>query len=321
MSDIDFQNELENRKVVLLAGGVGGAKLADGLARLLPAENLTIIVNTGDDFGHLGLTVCPDLDTVMYRLAGVANDETGWGRAQESWRTMGVVADLGGPDWFRLGDLDLGVHLTRTDLLQKGQTLTAVTQQLCQKLGIKATVLPMSNQPAPTKIQSGETIYPFQEWFVKERWQPPVDKIVLPEDARATAMVSKALEAADIVCIAPSNPFVSIDPILNVYPIRAMLSDLPRVVLAMSPIVGGDAVKGPAAKMMREKGMAVSATAVSEYYGDLLDGFVYDVQDEGQMDGIDLATLCTNTMMFTAQDRQRLAQEVLTFAFDLFHNL
>ncbi|MCA9968259.1 MAG: YvcK family protein, partial [Anaerolineales bacterium] len=151
--------------VVVLAGGVGGAKLADGVARILPAENVTIIVNTGDDFEHAGLTICPDLDTVMYRLAGVANDETGWGRAEETWRTFEEVASLGGPDWFRLGDLDLATHLTRSHLLKQGETLTAVTQHLCAKLGIRAAVLPMSNQPAPTQIQSGDTLYPFQTWF------------------------------------------------------------------------------------------------------------------------------------------------------------
>ena len=321
MSKIDFQQELKNRKVVLLAGGVGGAKLADGLAQLMGDGRLTIIVNTGDDFEHLGLTVCPDLDTVMYRLAGVANDETGWGRAGESWRTIESVAALGGPDWFRLGDLDLGVHLTRTDLLRKGDSLTAVTQHLCKKFGIQATILPMSNQPAPTKIQSGDTLYPFQEWFVKERWQPPVDEIMLPEDVRAPAQVSLVLQEADIVIIAPSNPFVSIAPILNVYPIKAILRDLPRVVLAVSPIVGGDAVKGPAAKMMKEKGMDVSATAVSAFYGDLLDGFVYDIQDKGLMDQAEIETLCTNTMMYNAQDRKQVATEILTFAFAMFDHL
>ena len=206
-------------KVVVLAGGVGGAKLADGIARILPSEDVTIIVNTGDDFEHLGLTICPDLDTVMYRLAGVANDETGWGRAGESWRTIGEVAALGGSDWFKLGDLDLATHLVRTNMLRAGESLTAVTHHLCQKLGIQVAVLPMSNQPAPTKIQSGETLYDFQTWFVQEKWQPPVTEVVLPEDVRATRSVIRAFETADLVLIAPSNPFVSVDPIFNVYPI------------------------------------------------------------------------------------------------------
>ncbi len=317
MSKFDLQSVLMKYKVVLLAGGVGGAKLADGLAQVVPNCRLTIIVNTGDDFEHLGLMVCPDLDTVLYRLAGVANDATGWGRAGESWRTMGVVEELGGPDWFALGDLDLATHLTRTDLLSKGELLTAVTQHLCKKLGIDTAVLPMSDQPAPTKIKSGDTVYPFQEWFVKERWQPPVEEIILPDDVRASTAVTLALQAADIVLIAPSNPFVSIDPILNVYPIKAMLTDLPRVVLAISPIVGGDAVKGPAAKLLREKEMDVSATAVADYYGSLIDGFVYDIQDKGELDDAKIATLCVDTMMYDVQDRKRVAEDVLSFALKL----
>jgi LPPG:FO 2-phospho-L-lactate transferase len=304
-------------KVVVLAGGVGGAKLADGIARILPPEDVTIVVNTGDDFVHLGLTICPDLDTVMYRLAGVANDETGWGRAGESWRTITEVAALGGPDWFKLGDLDLATHLVRTQLLREGETLTAVTQHLCQKLGITVSVLPMSNQPAPTHIQSGETIYPFQTWFVQEKWQPPVSRVVLPDDVRATRSVIRAFETADLVLLAPSNPFVSIDPILNVYPIRALLMDLPQAIIAVSPIVGGQAVKGPAAKMMQELGLPHTSRAVADYYDELIDGFVYDVQDAGSCEGLEIATRCLDTMMYTAEDRTRLAQEIIEFAEEL----
>ena len=301
-------------KVVVLAGGVGGAKLADGISQSLPAEDVTIVVNTGDDFEHLGLTICPDLDTVMYRLANVANDETGWGRSSESWHAIAEVARLGGPDWFRLGDLDLATHLTRTHLLKEGLTLTAVTQHLCQKMGINVTVLPMSNQPAPTNIQSNETIYPFQTWFVQEKWQPPVTKILLPEDVRATRAVIRAFETADLVLIAPSNPFVSVDPILNVYPIRELLMDLPKAVIAVSPIVGGEAVKGPAAKMMQEMGLPLASQTVATYYGDLIDGFVYDTQDAGSCDDLPLATCCLDTMMHNQADRLRLAQEILQFA-------
>ncbi len=304
-------------KVVVLAGGVGGAKLADGIARVLPAEDVTIVVNTGDDFEHLGLTICPDLDTVMYRLAAVANDETGWGRAGESWRTITEVAALGGPDWFRLGDLDLATHLTRTHLLKEGETLTAVTQHLCTQLGINVTVLPMSNQPAPTQIQSGDTIYPFQTWFVQEQWQPPVTKVLLPEDVRSTRSVIRAFETADLVLIAPSNPFVSIDPILNVYPIRELMMDLPKAVIAVSPIVGGQAVKGPAAKMMQELGMTLSSQTIATYYDNLIDGFVYDQQDAGSCDDLEVATLCLDTMMHNEADRIRLAQAVLQFANEL----
>lgn len=310
-------------RVVCLAGGVGGAKLADGLARVLPPENLTVVVNTGDDFRHLGLTICPDLDTVMYTLGGVANPETGWGRAGESWRAIREAGRLGAPDWFNLGDLDLATHLTRAHWLDAGETLTAVTRRLCDGFGIAPAVLPMSDQPAPTLIEtdSGEVgtyeVLPFQVWFVRERWQPAVRRVLLPEDARAPAAVVRALESADLVILAPSNPFVSIDPILNIYPIRAMIEDVPQAVVAVSPIIAGQAVKGPAAKMMAERGMDVSAAAVASYYGHLIDGFVYDAEDEGMAAEDGLALLCTDTMMHTPADRERLAREVLAFSGEL----
>lgn len=305
-------------RVVCLAGGVGGAKLADGLARILPPEHLTVIVNTGDDFRHLGLTICPDLDTVMYTLGGVANPETGWGRAGESWRAIGEAGRLGGPEWFNLGDLDLATHLTRSHGLDAGETLTVVTRRLCAGFDIGPAVLPMSDSPAPTLIETdtGE-ILPFQVWFVRERWQPVARRVILPDDARATTAVIRALEAADVVLIAPSNPFVSIDPILNVYPIRALLEDVPQAVVAVSPIIAGQAVKGPAAKMMAERGMDVSAAAVAAYYGHLIDGFVYDAQDTGMIAEDAPALLCADTMMTGATERERLAREVLAFAGEL----
>ena len=303
--------------IVVLAGGVGGAKLAEGFTQIVPPEQLTIVVNTGDDFQHLGLTICPDLDTVMYLLGHVNNTETGWGRAGESWRTISEVAKLGGDDWFRLGDLDMATHLVRTSMLNDGETLTAVTRHLCQQFNIQHTVLPMNDHPTPTMIETDDGVLPFQTWFVKERWQPVVKQVILPEDARASKQVAQALQKADFVFIAPSNPFVSIDPILNCYPIREMVMDLPKAVIAVSPIIGGDAVKGPAAKMMQERGMVVGETAVSDYYGDLIDGFVYDIQDKGNMDNAEIPTLCTNTMMIDAASRQRVASELLTFATDL----
>jgi LPPG:FO 2-phospho-L-lactate transferase len=311
MNNVSFSD----LNIVCLAGGVGGAKLAEGLAQIVPPERLTIIVNTGDDFVHWGLTICPDLDTVLYTLAGVANVETGWGRAGESWRVLEEVAQLGGPDWFRLGDLDLALHLTRSHMLHEGESLTAVTRHLCQKLDIPAEVLPMSDQPTPTLIETADGMLPFQTWFVKEKWQPAVRKVHLPDDVRATPRVIQKLETADLLLIAPSNPFVSIDPILNVYPIREMVTDLPQAVVAVSPIVGGKAVKGPAAKLMQEMGLPVTAQAVADYYDDLLDAFVYDEQDPpGSVTADGLLTLRLDTIMHTAADRQRVAQAVLAFA-------
>lgn len=308
-------------QIVCLAGGVGGAKLADGLAQVVPPQNLTIIVNTGDDFRHLGLMVCPDLDTVMYTLAGVANPETGWGRKDESWRAMQAVAQLGGPGWFKLGDLDLATHLTRTHWLDEGLSLTAVTRQLCRQFQIQPTLLPMSDQPAPTYIETGTGRLPFQAWFVKERWQPPVKQVILPPDIKTSREVGLALEKADIVILAPSNPFVSIEPILNVYPIRAMLEDLPQLVVAVSPIVGGRALKGPAAKMMPELGLAASATAVADYYGDLIDLFVYDRQDEGQVAPAAATAVCLDTLMADLPGRARLAREILKLAVESIESL
>jgi LPPG:FO 2-phospho-L-lactate transferase len=298
-------------KVVCLAGGGGRAKLAFGLARLLPPEQLTIVVNTGDDFTHLGLTICPDLDTVMYTLAGLDNQQTGWGRAGDSWRVMESVAQVGGPDWFRLGDLDLGIHLTRTHWLANGRTLTEVTRHLCQQLGIAHAILPMSDQPAPTLIESAGELLPFQDWFVRQQWQPPVTRVVLPEDVRATGAVVRAVQTADVVLIAPSNPFVSVGPILNVYPLAALLLDVPELVLAVSPIVGGQAVKGPAAKMMGEMGLPVTAAAVAAHYGELIDLFVYDVQDAEDVVVEGVTAVRLDTMMLDEYGRVRVAQQVL----------
>jgi LPPG:FO 2-phospho-L-lactate transferase len=294
-----------------LAGGVGGAKLADGLAQVLAPEQLTIIGNTGDDFVHLGLTVCQDLDTVLYTLAGVANPDTGWGRAGESWTTLDEVARLGGPAWFRLGDLDLATHLTRTQLLRDGATLTEATAHLCRHLGVGPTLLPMTDTPAPTLVDTDEGVLAFQEWFVQKRWEPAVRRVVLPDDVRATPAVLRALEAADVVVFAPSNPFVSLDPILNVYPIREMIADLPQMVVAVSPIVGGEALKGPAAKMMTELSLPQSAAGVADYYAELVDLFVVDRVDANIRIAHEPHLLATDAVMRSRADRARLAQTTL----------
>jgi LPPG:FO 2-phospho-L-lactate transferase len=308
-----LKSRLDSLKIVLIVGGVGGAKLADGFAQLVAPENLTIIVNTGDDFSHMGLYICPDMDTVLYTLAGVANPETGWGRVGESWRTMAEVGRLGGPNWFQLGDLDMATHLTRSHLLANGRTLTEAIQHLSGRLGVITTVLPMSDQPAPTMVETEEGLLPFQSWFVERQWQPAVKRIHLPEDVRATPQVAAVLQEADYVAIAPSNPFVSIDPILNVYPIREMVSDLPEMVIAVSPIIDGRAVKGPAAKMMAEMEMEVSAAAVADYYGDLLDVFVYDERDPTLPKGSYPAFLQLDTLMKDRADRLTLAANILQY--------
>ena len=298
-------------KIVALAGGVGGAKLAHGLAQILPPENLTVIVNTGDDFEHYGLYISPDLDTVCYTLAGLANPVTGWGRVDETWTTIENAKKLGGPDWFNLGDQDLGTHLERTRRLRAGQTLSAITQDFCTAWGVESTVLPMSDQPVRTIVDTleyGEL--GFQEYFVRERCEPTVQGFRFDgvESAEAAPGALEAIVAADAVVICPSNPWVSIDPILRVIPISKN-----KPVVAVSPIIGGETVKGPAAKMYAEMGITPSALAVAQHYRGLVNGFVLDNLDKALEHKIDIPTLTTDTLMTSLTKRARLAQDVLNF--------
>lgn len=303
-------------KIAALAGGVGGAKLAHGMAQVLPPEDLTIIVNTGDDFEHLGLVICPDLDTVCYTLAGVANPNTGWGRADESWNTFTSLEEMGGPAWFRLGDRDLGLHLVRTHHLREGQSLSQVTEEFCHRLGISQHILPMSDNPISTWVLTDEGDLPFQEYFVHRRCQPHVTgfRFVGIEAAQPAPGVLEALTQAEAVVICPSNPWVSIDPILAIPGLRQAVQA--RLVVAVSPIIGGRTVKGPAAKMYAELGIEPSATTVCQHYRILLQGFVFDRQDEllvVQVRAMGVQPLVTDTLMRTAEDRKRLAMEIIRF--------
>jgi len=296
-------------KIAALAGGVGGARLAHGLARVLPAGDLTVIVNTGDDFEHLGLSISPDLDTVCYTLAGLANEVHGWGRSDETWHVMANLAHLGGPDWFRLGDQDLATHLERTRRLRAGECLSGITRDFCLRWGVQTTVLPMSNDPVHTIVHTEEGDLPFQEYFVHRQCEPAVRgfRFEGAETARPAPGVTEALAEADAVVICPSNPWVSIDPILSI---------LPRItipVTAVSPIIGGRAVKGPAAKMYAEMGIEPSALAVAEHYRGLLQGFVMDRSDRGFVGTIQVPVLLTDALMTSIPDRARLAREILTF--------
>jgi LPPG:FO 2-phospho-L-lactate transferase len=308
-------------KVTALAGGVGGAKLADGLARCLPPENLTIVVNTGDDFEHFGLTICPDLDTVCYTLAGIANPETGWGRAAESWSALEEINLLGGPAWFRLGDRDLGLHLERSRCLRQGETLSQITRRVCLLWGIHPQVIPMSDDSLPTSVytmEEGEL--PFQEYFVHHQCRPHVTgfRFNNVENAHPAPGVLEALHEADLVVICPSNPWVSVGPILAVPGIRPALES--QRVIAVSPIIGGRAVKGPAAKMYAELGIEPSAISVARQYGNLLSGFVLDEVDRELASAVlalGIHPLVIDTLMKTPADRQRLAQQVLTFGSNL----
>lgn len=304
-------------KILALAGGVGGAKLAHGLAMLLPRQDLTIVVNTGDDFEHFGLRICPDLDTVCYTLAGLANPETGWGRADESWRVLDQLKQLGAPGWFNLGDLDLATHLERTRRLTAADQLSTITREFCQAWGVGPAVLPMTDDRVATLVETREYgLLPFQEYFVHLQCEPTVTGFRFDgiSSARPAPGVLDALEQADAVVICPSNPWVSIGPILGLPGILDLLRQ--KITVAVSPLIGGKAVKGPAAKMYRELGVVPSAKAVADHYKSFLKGFILDLSDKSEANDIKqwgIISLVTNILMFNLDDRRRLASEILAF--------
>jgi LPPG:FO 2-phospho-L-lactate transferase len=306
---------MNSLNVVALAGGVGGAKLATGLQAILEPGCLTVIVNTGDDFEHWGLMICPDLDTVMYNLAGANNPAMGWGRADESFTTLTALSQLGGEDWFRLGDKDLAVHLRRTEWLRQGTTLTEVTDRLRRSFGIRSQILPMCDRPVRTLVHTDEGDLPFQHYFVRRRCEPLVMDLTFvgAEQARVNPTVAENLAAADLVVFCPSNPYLSIDPILSVPGLRRILSAARAPKVAVSPIVGGQAIKGPAAKMMNEMGQEISPLTIARHYAGLLDGMVIDEQDAGAADRFDLPVLVAETLMTDLESKRRLAEQVLDF--------
>ena len=306
---------------VALSGGVGGAKLALGLAHEMDAARLMVVANTADDFVHLGLHVSPDLDTLVYTLAGLANPVTGWGRDDETWTFMNSLAALGGETWFRLGDGDLATHVERTRRLNAGESLSAVTADFRVRLGVAAQIVPMSDDPVRTIVETDDGPLPFQRYFVRERSRPRITGLRFAgvEDATANPSLLDALAAADLraVLVCPSNPLVSIDPILAVPGVRSALDACPAAIVAVSPIVGGRAIKGPTAKMMGELGMAVTAPSVAGHYADLLDGFVLDRADAAQAERVrelGLEVLVTETVMTSLGARHALARRVLDFA-------
>ncbi len=305
-------------KIVALAGRVGGAKLAHGLAQILKPEELTVIINTGDDFEHYGLYICPDLDTVCYTLAGLANPETGWGRVDESWNAIENASTLGGLDWFKLGDRDLGTHLERTRRLKAGDPLSQITIDFCKAWGIQHTVLPMSDQPVRTMVGTDEGELPFQEYFVHRRCEPKVKGFgfVGVEEAEPTKRAKEAIESADAIVICPSNSWVSVDPILAVFSPLLSGEGLGVRSVAVSPIIGGETVKGPAAKMYRELGIEPSALAVAKHYRGVTTHFVMDNVDSQLIEsvrGLNMQVFVTNTLMKSHVDRKRLASEILDF--------
>lgn len=306
------------RTVVSLSGGVGGAKLAHGLAQIVPAEELLIVANTGDDFTHLGLYISPDVDTLIYTLAGIADPERGWGCAAETWSFMTALDALGGPTWFRLGDRDLATHVLRTARLSAGATLSGVTRELSMQLGVGARLTPMSDDPVHTVLHTDEGALAFQEYFVHRQCRPAVHRIefIGAADAQPAASLSATMQAdaACAVILCPSNPYLSIDPILAVPGIRSWLAATAAAVIAVSPIVGGEALKGPAAKLLCELAGSSSALSVARHYAAFLDMFVLDRRDvelSGQIEALGIDVVVTDTIMRNNEDRRRLAGELI----------
>ena len=306
--------------IVALAGGVGGARLAVGLAAVLPPSQLSVVVNTGDDFEHLGLHVSPDLDTVMYTLAGVNNPKTGWGRADERWQFMAALKALGGADWFNLGDRDLAVHVLRTQAMRAGLTLSEVTADLAQRFGIRHALLPMTDAPVRTRVRTAQGELAFQDYFVRERCRPRVQgfRFVGSRSATPAPALRKLMRSGKVtgLVICPSNPFVSVAPILAVPAIRAWLRQRDFPVVAVSPIVGGVALTGPAAKMMRELKLDASAAGIARHYGRLVDGWVIDRVDAKLQSAIETMgrrVLVTDTIMRNRKKSATLAREIVSF--------
>jgi LPPG:FO 2-phospho-L-lactate transferase len=301
-------------KIVALAGGVGGAKLADGLARVLQPEHLTVIVNTADDFTHLGLKISPDLDTVCYTLAGMSNPETGWGRAGDTWKVLETLKEMGMPTWFQIGDADLATHLIRSIRYNEGWTLSQITGEFCRIWQVRTAVLPMSDDSIHTWVNTDVGDLEFQEYFVHRQCAPRVKGFYFEgvEKARPAPGVLEAINECDAVVVCPSNPYVSIDPILAVPGIREAIES--KTVVAVSPIIGTKTVKGPAAKMFSEMGIQPSAFAVAQHYNKLIHTMIIDSSDgEFKNDIADLGirTKLTNIMMVDRADRGRLAQEII----------
>ncbi len=304
--------------IIALSGGVGGAKLALGLSRIMPPEKLLVVVNTGDDFEHLGLSISPDIDTVAYTLAGLANREVGWGRHDETWSFMETMEALGGDTWFRLGDRDMALHVERTRRLRGGESLSFVTADLCRRMGVGPAVVPMTDDPVRTRLLTELGWLDFQEYFVHRRCEPVVSQLQFqgagaarPHPRFIAALADPSLEA---VVICPSNPFISVEPILAIRGVREALVACKAPIIAVSPIIAGRAVKGPTAKMMTELGLDPSAGTVAQRYADLLDGYVIDHADMSEVVSIDARVTLAQTLMTTIEDREALARIVVEAA-------
>ena len=300
-------------KILAITGGVGGAKLALGLSKILTPDELLFLVNTGDDFQHLGLEISPDLDSLLYALSGKNNPELGWGRANETWACINELEELGADSWFRLGDRDLALHLVRTQMLNQGATLQNVADRLSESLGIDHRIAPMSNDKISTTVNTPNGKLAFQEYFVREQCEPAVIDFDFEgiENSKPNPVVMSWLDECDGIIICPSNPYVSVDTILSVPKYRDAFQSKPMI--AVSPIIGGLAIKGPAAKMMKELGVPPTPIAVAKHYGSLLSGFVLDQTDHEQAKDIPIPSIVTQTIMLTLEDRIALAEQCVRF--------
>lgn len=303
-------------RIVVLTGGVGGAKLVLGLMQICPPGDITAIFNTGDDFRHLGLAISPDVDTLLYTLSGKANAAQGWGREGETWSFMDALKSLGGEDWFLLGDGDMALHVLRSHMLASGETLSAVTARFAAAWGLGLKMLPMSDDAVATHVSTDAGDLPFQRYFVEQRCAPAVRAIRFEgaEHARPAPGVIEAISDPETraIVIAPSNPWLSVDPILAVPGMREALAGASAPVVAVSPIVGGQAVKGPTAKLMGELGLEVTNRAIAAHYEGIIDGLLVDVRDGGE--GLDIPHAVTDTLMKTLDDRARVARAALDLA-------
>jgi LPPG:FO 2-phospho-L-lactate transferase len=315
---------MKNITTIAFSGGVGGAKLALGLACALPPDELLIVANTADDFDHLGLHICPDLDTITYTLCGKANRSQGWGVEGETWTCLEALSELGGPDWFRLGDRDLATHLYRTQRLREGARLSEVTAEICVAFGIAQHLLPMSDDPVSTVVHTAEGELPFQDYFVRHRCEPCVTGFHFAGAERAAMHpeLRAALDSPNLraVIFCPSNPFVSIAPMLAIPGMKEALRSIHAPIVAVSPIIGGKAVKGPAAKMMSELGLPISSFAVAQHYGDLVTSFIVDETDRNEVARIrelGLACEAMPTLMNNDDDKLHLARSVLAYCHEL----
>jgi LPPG:FO 2-phospho-L-lactate transferase len=306
-------------KIIALSGGIGGAKLGLGLHQIYAPEELYFITNTGDDFLYLGFYIAPDVDTLVYTLAGVNNTETGWGRADETWKTHNVLGELGADNWFKLGDKDLALHLHRSKALRNGERLTSITQDIANRFHLKATVLPMSDHMIQTVVDTNKGLLSFQEYFVKQASKPKIKNISFKsKNPEPSAEVTEILMDPGLkgIVICPSNPYLSIDPILSIEKIRQSITESKRPRVAVSPIINGQSVKGPTTKIMNELGLEANVLTIAQHYKDYIDGIVIDTSDQDyveQIESMGIQVKLSEIMMNNDDDKKRVAEDVIHF--------